>query len=278
MLFSSIVLVVATLTDSHTPLPQWVAPQPDGTKPLGGFTQLPNVTTQQLVHGDSVIGGYNHAAMLDYHNNQFVVMWKNAPQDEDEPGQRILYTQSVDGPTARFNGRLFAAASPWPSPHGAQFCLWPEPVDPRDSGPPGQSQPTGILMMREILPGIGNLGQLFWTSDHPPSQYAAAAAAHNVTTLKLMDSETRNDLAVLSSKMESVPCAPVGSETLKCEACAGGCQKYADISTKLDLSNERTHYVHPTTKADLLLYRSHSHALFASVREAGSDKWSKPLL
>lgn len=133
-------------------------------------------------------------------------------------------------------------------------------------------------MMREILPGIGNLGQLFWTSDHPPSQYAAAAAAHNVTTLKLMDSETRNDLAVLSSKMESVPCAPVGSETLKCEACAGGCQKYADISTKLDISNERTHYVHPTTKADLLLYRSHSHALFASVREAGSDKWSKPLL
>ena len=37
----------------------------------------------------------------------------------------LLQAAFYVGPTARFNGRLFAAASPWPSPHGAQFCLWP---------------------------------------------------------------------------------------------------------------------------------------------------------
>ena len=60
--------------------------------------------------------------------------------------------------------------------------------------------------MREILPGIGNLGQLFWLSSNPPSQYAAAAAAHNVTVLNRMDAETQQDLAVLSSKMKPMPC------------------------------------------------------------------------
>jgi hypothetical protein len=124
------------------------------------------------------------AAMMDYYNGTLQLMWKNAPRDEDEPGQRILYSQSADGavwtppavlfpnmstaanpaamyvgPTLRVGGLLFAAASPWVSPHGGQFCLWPEPVDPGDAGPPGQKQPVGILMLRQILPGIGKLGR-----------------------------------------------------------------------------------------------------------------------
>jgi hypothetical protein len=35
--------------------------------------------------------------MIDYHNGTFFVAWKNGPEAEDKAGQRILYTQSVDG-------------------------------------------------------------------------------------------------------------------------------------------------------------------------------------
>ena len=87
------------------------------------------------------------APMLTYHDGQFLASWKNSPVDEDQPGQRVLFSQSKDGvtwsgtngsnilfpnmstganPAALFaepalyiNGRTYAAASP------LQFCLYP---------------------------------------------------------------------------------------------------------------------------------------------------------
>lgn len=35
--------------------------------------------------------------MLYYHKGTITVSWKNAPETEDTPGQRILYSQSNDG-------------------------------------------------------------------------------------------------------------------------------------------------------------------------------------
>ena len=53
MLMSTVIV----LMPATTPLPQWSAPQPDGTKPLAGFNQLASVSTHQLVHGNEDIGG-----------------------------------------------------------------------------------------------------------------------------------------------------------------------------------------------------------------------------
>jgi hypothetical protein len=108
-------------------------------------------------------------------------------------------------------------------------------------------------------------GQLFWASDSPPAAFKPAAAANNVTTLGAMDAATRAAIAALSPEMAARPCAGAGSGTLKCEACLGGCQPYSKLSTKLGLSNERTTYIQPGTGAEVLLYRSHAHALYATV-------------
>ena len=40
---------------------------------------------------------------------------------------------------------------------GAQFCLWPDPLSPRECGPPGYKQANGTLLMREVLPGLGEV-------------------------------------------------------------------------------------------------------------------------
>ena len=82
-------------------------------------------------------GRYNHAAMIMYHQGVITVSWKNAPLEEDTPGQRVLFSQSADGetwtkaqtlfpsmdskaarsaqfagPFAVLNGRLYAASTP----------------------------------------------------------------------------------------------------------------------------------------------------------------------
>lgn len=140
-------------------LPSWTAPAPDEHKPLGGYKPVPGAVNMELCHGDVGIGTYNHAAMIDYHNGQFIVAWKNGPETEDKSGQRILYSQSTDGSTwtpvnndtlkdsilfpststpgregAMFvgppiiiNGRVYVGASPGKptgAAQGAQFCLW----------------------------------------------------------------------------------------------------------------------------------------------------------
>lgn len=43
------------------------------------------------------MGTYNHAAMLDYHAGRLLLTWKCSPENEDQAGQRVLYSQSDDG-------------------------------------------------------------------------------------------------------------------------------------------------------------------------------------
>jgi len=78
------------------------------------------------------------------------------------------------GPPIRINGRQYVGASPGEptgAAQGAQFCLWPDPLDlPKDEGgrrncgPPGHKQPKDTLLMREVK-GIGELGKIFWFSN-----------------------------------------------------------------------------------------------------------------
>ena len=35
--------------------------------------------------------------MLSYLNNRFLATWKLSVSDEDEPGQRVMWAQSIDG-------------------------------------------------------------------------------------------------------------------------------------------------------------------------------------
>ena len=84
----------ATARDAETQVPRWIAPIPNSSLPLGGFSPAPGAVNVEVHHGTNATGNYNHAAMLDYHNGVFLVAWKNGPFNEDKSGQRILYVKS----------------------------------------------------------------------------------------------------------------------------------------------------------------------------------------
>eukprot|EP01116_Phalansterium_solitarium_P000090 TRINITY_DN10058_c0_g1_i2.p1 TRINITY_DN10058_c0_g1~~TRINITY_DN10058_c0_g1_i2.p1 ORF type:complete len:419 (-),score=100.75 TRINITY_DN10058_c0_g1_i2:31-1287(-) len=274
---------------ARSQLPSWTAPQPNASLPLGGFTPVPNTTYVRVYNATPEIGTYNHAAMLDFHNGTFLLTWKNSPRDEDSPGQRVLYSQSVDGvnwtptdgknilfpnvstdanpaalfaePALHINGRRYAAASP------IQFCLYPD-------------QYQSVLLLRRVNDGIGSLGQWFWASDVIPAGFEEASKINDIPTVTQMDAETQADVATLANE-QLLPCGPAQTDgTLKCEACLSGCQLWSDIPKSLKLANERTHYVVPGTsgssQTDVLLYRSQINRLYVSVRWSLDSSWSIP--
>jgi hypothetical protein len=284
------------LTTTKT-LPKWSAPKGDPKKPIGGWGKVPNATAAMVYNATPALGTYNHAAMIMFGSEagdtpRFLLTWKNSPKDEDQPGQRVLYSQSLDGvawtptdgtnimfpnmstnsnPAALFaeppiwlNGRLYAAASP------IQFCLWPD-------------QYQNVLLMRRVYTnGTGILGPLFWGTSPSPPAFAEASALNGVKDLKSMDAETQADVALLTPTSDAVPCAVPGNATNKCEACGGGCQLWSDIDRKkLPIGNERTHNLigggSPDSQKDVILYRTTKQILYASVRDGGGQKgWSAP--
>eukprot|EP01084_Bolivina_argentea_P050637 93132_1 len=291
-------------------LPTWTAPLPDPKKPLGGYARIPNTTNIEIFHGtnpnstDYIQGAYNHAAMIDYFNGTFIILWKNCQKDEDCNGQRILYSQSINGknwtlpnvmfpnitlpnspiamfvgPPIHINGREYVGATPgiWndssdQSAQGAQFCLWPEPINPRNCGPPGQQGITGqtnnTLMMREIKPGLGNLGPIFWASNIAPTQFSKQTKTFKIPTLNEMDTETQKNINSLNKEMKGF-CQNEDSGTLKCEVCPNGCQLYNSIDPDIEIGNERSHYILPAHDMDVILYRDSNHTsaiLYTSIR------------
>ena len=89
------------------------------------------------------------------------------------------------------------------------------------------------------------------------------------------------DIALLGPEMETLPCNTTAG-TLKCEGCVGGCQLY-DTLPLVGLANERAHWdLPPSTRerlggdySDVIVYRSHSAALFASVRKSRNSSSSR---
>jgi hypothetical protein len=292
------------------PMPSWSAPAPNASAPLAGYSRLPAEWTKVLYSGAGA-GDYNHASMLHYHNGVITVTWKNGEEGpkEDAAGQRVLVTQSADGgaswtppallfapmntsalpaalfagPFAVLNGNLYASASPGivvagsdAAAQGAQFCLYPDGLDPRNAGPPGQKQPEGVLMLRRVLPALGAYGPPFWVAGGAPAGFAPAGAAAGVLALNETDAQTQLDVsALLSSATDgSVPCDSSGG-TEKCEACARGCQPYFPLPLADRISNERTHWTVPASNAafggaDVLLYRGGSGFFYASSRLRGT--------
>eukprot|EP01052_Picozoa_sp_SAG31_P037804 SAG31_NODE_4940_length_2847_cov_5.790393_1_plen_506_part_00 len=316
-------------------LPSWAAPIPDHNLALGGLTLLEPLAKIEVYHASEEFGTYNHAAMLDYapaDEGQFILAWKNGLDSEDKRGQRILFSRSSDGivwsktdghnvlfpdmstarqsaamfvgPFIHINGRRYAGASPGiptSAAEGAQFCLWPDPLSPRNCGPPPFAkmkkgkpkyhEATDTLLMREIMntTADGGLGPLFWAAQEVPRQWTEASKKLGIKVISEMDSQTQQDVHQLSATENFLPCPSPASGLLKCEACAGGCQRYIDIPrpTQPHIGNERTHYDTPPSSPfaepgavvdDVLLYRSGVFpVLFASVRTApGQQEWSPP--
>eukprot|EP01084_Bolivina_argentea_P035973 66582_1 len=323
-----LLLTVFISSTTAVQIPYWSAPYPNASAPLGGYKFLENRTNYEVFHGtlvndsNGISGAYNHAVMIGYHNGIFTVLWKNGKQNEDQNGQRILYSQSQNGkdwtsaniffhnistpyqPTAMFvgppiiiNGRQYVGASPGEVNHsltaqGSQFCLYPQPINPRNCGPASEKgiigQENNTLLMREILPGIGNLGKIFWATYTAPIEFQAATKAFEIPTLTDMDKQTQNDIGLLTKQMDGF-CDGENNdnETLKCEVVQNGVKNYRDINESLGIANELSHYILPSKSGDILLYRSSSseHRFYVSLRNISSNgnkkvfgNWSKVMM
>jgi hypothetical protein len=252
-------------------------------------------------------GTYNHNVMAAYVDGSgFTVSWKNCQVDEDCNGQRMLLAQSTDGtpgswtkvplllfpnmtavggpaatmepgPPIHINGRLYFAGSPGvnnrthdSSAQGSQFCLWPDPLEPRNCGPPSKVavQYVDTLLMREVKLGMewGTLGDVFWASETGPPLFAVATAALGIKSLAEMDAQTAGDLKSLGGSTAPTPSCDEVSGSTKCEACPGGCQLQNTISYHLGIANERTHWIAVNQTFDVIAYRSEDRQLWASTR------------
>jgi len=228
--------------------------------------------------------------MLDEHRGTLFAWWKNSPVDEDQPGQRILYSQSNDGiswlsaeelfpnmssaahhaalfaePMLHLNGSAYVAASP------IQFNVYPI-----SDKAPGLGRET--LLLRQVMPGLRQFGPTFWATPSIPPGFADASAAHGVRTLDQMPETVQSDMALLSNAAVR-PCPdPKTTGNWKCEACTDGCWAPSNAS---DDSNEFTHYEVPGGRGDVILYRRRAAqlsklSLAASVREPGG-RWTPPV-
>ena len=226
-------------------LPSWTQPIPDPLKPHGGVPLAANATHARLYLATKEIGTYNMAPMFDYLNGVFLAYWKNSPTDEDQAGQRVLYSQSVDGgvtwsptngsnilfpnmsttanpvalfaePVLHISSRFYAAASP------SQFCIYPDPFQ-------------STLLLRQVLPGTFKFGSIFWAASTIPAGFEEASRINGILTLKQMDATTQADIATLNNTA-SLPCASPSSGSLKCEAVVNG------APAEWTENNELTHY------------------------------------
>lgn len=277
-------------------IPTWTTAVCNASLPLGGFPRLPNAVHTQLFNGSLSTGAYNHAPMLGYDGVRLFAAWKNDLEDEDSPGERIVFSQSLDGvtwvpsvgdppatlfpnmstnaqPAALFvgpplyvGGRMYAAASP------RQFCLYPAP-----------DFSAGILLLRRVYPGaLGSLGPMFWSTPTIPKGFELASQLRGITTVRGQDAGVQADVALLTNASAYgpgfMPCA--AASTQKCEACAGGCQPWEEAPSAIIY--ERTHLTldprDPRTGyPQVLLWRANSatnNTLWASVRQTPQGPWS----
>ena len=99
-LFCLVVLLSLVLSQAQE-IPSWNMPvlRPIADFPMGGAEPIGSANYTQLFKASKEIGTYNMSPMISHFHGVFLASWKNSPQDEDQPGQRVLYTQSTDGIT-----------------------------------------------------------------------------------------------------------------------------------------------------------------------------------
>ena len=78
-------------------VPGYTAQRPNYEKPNGGLPLLQGAVHNTVFKATPELGTYNHQAQIERHGGAFHVAWKSSPFNEDEDGQRILYSSSADG-------------------------------------------------------------------------------------------------------------------------------------------------------------------------------------
>ena len=77
----------------------WECGRPDPSKPGAGFPVVSNARHIRIYTATRETGAYSHHSRLHWHAGRFYAMWSNHRFGEDGPGQRVLWSSSVDGET-----------------------------------------------------------------------------------------------------------------------------------------------------------------------------------
>ena len=90
-------LALASSLPSSSYLPSWNGPHLRAWLPGGGLPAVEGTKWARIYRAEPEFGTYNHAAMIDLFNGSLIAYWKNSERDEDQPGQRVLWSYSGDG-------------------------------------------------------------------------------------------------------------------------------------------------------------------------------------
>jgi hypothetical protein len=90
-------LTALAVGQSNAYIPSWNGPELHAWLPGGGLPAVKGTKWARIYHAEPEFGTYNHACMIDAFNGSFLAYWKNSPRDEDQPGQRVLWSFSADG-------------------------------------------------------------------------------------------------------------------------------------------------------------------------------------
>mmetsp|Transcript_16176 Transcript_16176/g.45074 ORF Transcript_16176/g.45074 Transcript_16176/m.45074 type:complete len:479 (+) Transcript_16176:133-1569(+) len=265
---------------SAGPAPTWgISSAPKPCAPLSttnpcGFKLL---KSKDSVHAPVYLakeehGTYNHAVMMDYFDGFFLLSWKNSPQDEEQPGQRVLYSTSDDGfawsPTDGTN-ILFPNVSTAANP----AHLFAEPsviVGDRRYATATFSQfsahPTpnpGAMLMRQVFPDK-TMGPIFWAAAKPWEQFLEGATLAGVKLLHEMDAQTQADAGLLF-RGSYLPCG--FNHSLKCEAVVGDPLP----------ARESGFWNVPNSEQQVVMFRHRGprQPFQWSIRESPSGQWSE---
>eukprot|EP00729_Bicosta_minor_P001984 gene1984-11448_t len=80
--------------------PSWSAQRPNYQLPNAGLPLINGSEHFLIFTPDSRTDGtYSHGAQIERHDGYFHVSWNNSPYNEDQDGQRSMYSSSADGRT-----------------------------------------------------------------------------------------------------------------------------------------------------------------------------------
>ena len=140
-------------------LPVWTSPAPDPTLPLGGYSLI-NTKLELIFAATNTSGTYNHNLFLHYHPSadRLFGYWKNAPAEEDTPGQRILLSfrrSSTNSTSSSSSSSSLDSQSKWSSPVVAFGNLSTVGRETVMFGAPGITLPNGHVYIA-ASPGFYN--------------------------------------------------------------------------------------------------------------------------
>lgn len=105
--FLAFVFVAGSQAKAEKPIVRIGLTRPDNDVSLS--TPLSGVVTSTIYRATIEAGTYNHHPNIARHRGGFFVSWSNHPVDEDEPGQRVLFSYSADGRQWQREAVLFPA-------------------------------------------------------------------------------------------------------------------------------------------------------------------------